>query len=82
MTIQMAIRLPEEMVVEVDRLVRDGRYQNRTEAVRAALQRLLDELRERQVDAAIVDGYQRVPDPAPEPWVEAAAEALVREEPW
>jgi putative addiction module CopG family antidote len=82
MTIQIALRLPDEMVKEVDQLVQDGRYENRTEAVRAALQRLLDDLREQQLDAAIVAGYRRIPDTPVDAWVQAATEALVKEEPW
>ena len=82
MTIQMAVRLPDEMVKEIDRLVEGGRYESRADAVRAALQQLLQDLREQQLDAAIVSGYERIPDVPADAWVTAAAEALVKEEPW
>jgi putative addiction module CopG family antidote len=82
MTIQMAVRLPDEMVKEIDQLVEDGRYESRSEAIRAALYRLLDDLREQQLDAAIVSGYHRLPDAPADAWVTAATEALVKEEPW
>jgi putative addiction module CopG family antidote len=82
MTIQMAVRLPDEMVKQIDQLVDDGRYESRAEAVRAALHRLLEDLREQQLDAAIVAGYQRLPDAPADAWVAASTEALVKEEPW
>ena len=70
------------MVKEVDRLVAAGRYESRTDAVRVALERLLDEVRRQDVDEAIVRGYERVPDGPVDTWVEAATEALVKDEPW
>jgi Arc/MetJ-type ribon-helix-helix transcriptional regulator len=82
MTIQIAVRLPDELIADLDRMVGGGRFANRTDAVRHALERLLDDAREADLDAAIVAGYQRVPDEEPEPWVEAATRAMVEEEPW
>jgi Arc/MetJ-type ribon-helix-helix transcriptional regulator len=82
MTIQIAIRLPDEMVTGIDRLVEDGRFANRTEAVRIAVERLLADARQTDLDRAIVAGYRALPDGPAEPWVEAAARALVEEEPW
>ena len=82
MTRQLAVRLPDAMVKEVDRLVAAGRYESRTDAVRVALERLLDEVRRQDVDEAIVRGYERVPDGPVDNWVEAATEALVKDEPW
>jgi Arc/MetJ-type ribon-helix-helix transcriptional regulator len=82
MTIQIAIRLPDELVRGVDRLVERGRFASRTDAVRAALERLVTEAHQTELDEAIVAGYRRLPDAAAEPWVEAAARAMVQEEPW
>jgi Arc/MetJ-type ribon-helix-helix transcriptional regulator len=83
MSIQLAVKLSEGMVDEVDRLIREGRFANRTDAVRAALDRMLAELREDQVTAAIVKGYQRIPaDEADDVWAEAATRAMIAEEPW
>jgi putative addiction module CopG family antidote len=76
------VRLPDEMVKEIDQLIEDGRYESRADAVRVALHRLLEDLREQQLDAAIVSGYQRMPDTPTDAWVTAATEALVKEEPW
>jgi Arc/MetJ-type ribon-helix-helix transcriptional regulator len=83
MSIQLAVKLQESMVDEIDRLVREGRFANRTDAVRAALDRMLAELREDQVTTAIVKGYQRMPpDEADDVWAEAATRAMLAEEPW
>jgi Arc/MetJ-type ribon-helix-helix transcriptional regulator len=83
MSIQLAVKLSESMVDEIDRLVREGRFANRTDAVRAALDRMLAELREDQVTTAIVKGYQRLPpDEADDVWAETATRAMIAEEPW
>jgi Arc/MetJ-type ribon-helix-helix transcriptional regulator len=82
MTVQIAVRLPDGLIADLDRMVEGGRFANRTDAVRSALERLLDDARETDLDAAIVAGYRRVPDEQPEAWVEAATRAMGEEEPW
>jgi Arc/MetJ-type ribon-helix-helix transcriptional regulator len=83
MSMQLAVKLPERMVEEIDRHVGEGRFANRTDAVRAALDRMLRELREEQVTAAIVEGYRRMPpEEADDAWAEAATRAMILEEPW
>jgi Arc/MetJ-type ribon-helix-helix transcriptional regulator len=82
MTVQIAVRIPDQLLAGVDRLVSAGGYESRTEVVKAALERLLAEARERELDATIVAGYQRVPDPEADPWVDASTRAVVEDEPW
>jgi Arc/MetJ-type ribon-helix-helix transcriptional regulator len=83
MPTQLAVKLTESMVAEVDRLIEAGRFANRTDAVRAALDRMLREIREEQVSAKIVEGYRRLPpDEADEAWADAATRAMIMEEPW
>jgi Arc/MetJ-type ribon-helix-helix transcriptional regulator len=82
MTIQIAVRIPHQLLAEVDRLVSAGDYDSRTDVVKAALERLMAEARERDLDAAIVAGYQRVPDAEADPWVDASTRAVVADEPW
>jgi Arc/MetJ-type ribon-helix-helix transcriptional regulator len=83
MSTQLAVKLSESMVDEIDRLIKDGRFANRTDAVRVALDRMLEELREEQVTAAIVEGYQRIPpDEADDAWAEMATRAMIADEPW
>lgn len=58
-------------------------YPSRAEAVRVAIDELLDGLRRRQVGAAIVEGYRTQPQTDED--VEAAEAAAIRsidEEPW
>src|ERR1043166_3311530 len=62
MTIQIAVRLPSELLAGVDRLVERGRFANRTDAVRGALGRPGAASREAELDAAIVAGYRALPD--------------------
>lgn len=65
----------------LDRLVRSGRFANRTEAIRAAIDELTRAAERQQIDAAIREGYGRAPD-APDRWLEAATKAMVLAEPW
>jgi Arc/MetJ-type ribon-helix-helix transcriptional regulator len=83
MTIQIAVRLPQELVEEVDRLVERGRHANRTDAVRVALERLVARAREAELDEAIVAGYRATPDDHElDAWAAAELRAMVEEEPW
>lgn len=82
MTLQIAVRIPDELAQEMDRLVSSGRYATRAEAVRAGLETIVEQERQRAIDQAIVDGYRRQPPtPAEERWVETGQE-LIAEEPW
>lgn len=82
-TEQIAVRIPANLLAEVDELVRDGVYPSRAAAVRAGVQAVTELARRRQVDEAIVDGYRRLPPTDAE---DRAATASLRdaiaEEPW
>ncbi len=83
MTQQLAIRIPDELAHDLDRLVEGGRFATRTAAVRAAIRELVERERREAVGRAIVRGYQRVPETDEE--LRLAAEnlrRLVAEEPW
>ncbi len=60
MTIQLAIRVDDQIAAEIDLLV-PGRYANRTEVVRAALNGLLDREHRAEIGRRIVAGYQNTP---------------------
>jgi Arc/MetJ-type ribon-helix-helix transcriptional regulator len=82
-TEQIAVRLPEELLAEVDNLVARGLYASRAAAVRAGLEAVTESERRRQTDRAILDGYRRQPAGALER--EAAVASLrdaILEEPW
>jgi Arc/MetJ-type ribon-helix-helix transcriptional regulator len=82
-TEQIAVRLPEELLSELDALVASGAYASRAAAVRAGVEAITALEHRRQIDRAIVAGYQRTP---PTPVETDAAIASLRdaiaEEPW
>jgi Arc/MetJ-type ribon-helix-helix transcriptional regulator len=82
-TEQIAVRLPEELLNELDGLVAVGVYESRAAAVRAGVESLIAIERRQLTDRAIIAGYQRNPPTGPE---DAAAIASLRdaiaEEPW
>ena len=80
---QFAIRMSDELARSLDELVSSGRFATRAEAVRAAIEQLVDAERRRDIGARIVRGYTEVPQTDAE--VAAATEAAMRsieEEPW
>jgi Arc/MetJ-type ribon-helix-helix transcriptional regulator len=82
MSIQIAVRIPDETLPRLDALVRRGVYSNRADAVRAAVELLVAETERRRLDDAIADGYRRIPDDTSDTWLDAATRAMVADEPW
>ena len=83
MSFQIAIRIPDILAGQLDQLVASGRFDTRADAVRAALEALIDAERRADVGRRIVEGYRKVPQDDVE--VAAAAEAASRsidEESW
>ena len=83
MSEQITVRIPESLARAVDALVESRRFGTRTDAVRFALETLVDREHRRAIGERIVDGYRRVPQDDQD--VAAAAEAAIRsinEEPW
>jgi Arc/MetJ-type ribon-helix-helix transcriptional regulator len=80
---QIAVRVPEDLLVRLDDLVRSGAYESRAAAVRAGIEAVAQMERRREVDQSIIDGYRQIP---PTPSEEADALASLRqaiaEEPW
>lgn len=60
-TEQIAVRIPAELLAELDELVRRGAYQNRAAAVRAGIEAIARIEREQALDRAIIAGYHRFP---------------------
>ena len=83
MPTQIAVRLSDELLDQVDQLVEQGVYGSRAAAVRAGLEAVTDVARRRAVDQAVVEAYWRQPQADAD---EAAALASLREsieqEPW
>lgn len=83
MTVQIALRIPEGLVRALDALVAQGRYATRTAAVRTAVAELAEREERRRIDAAIVEGYTRVPpSDEEERWAAAAGREMIAEEHW
>jgi Arc/MetJ-type ribon-helix-helix transcriptional regulator len=83
MSEQIAVRIPDLLASALDDLVASGRFETRAEAVRTALEALVDEERRRVIGERIVEGYRRIPqDEAEFPELTQAATSSIREDPW
>ena len=83
MSEQIAVRIPDALAASLEDLVSTGRFETRAEAVRVALEALIEAERRRRVGELIADGYRRLPQDDEE--VDAARLAATRsieEEPW
>jgi Arc/MetJ-type ribon-helix-helix transcriptional regulator len=83
MSEQIAIRIPEALAVSLEELVESGRFETKADAVRTALEALIDAERRRRIGEVIADGYRRIPQDDEE--VQASTRAAIRsihEEPW
>ncbi len=61
MATQLAIRLPDDVLADLDWLVVRCNYDSRTDAMRDAIVRAISEERRRLVDEQIVQAYTRQP---------------------
>jgi Arc/MetJ-type ribon-helix-helix transcriptional regulator len=80
---QIAIRLPEQLLSELDELVAQGTYESRAAAVRAGAEMVTALEVRRRIDRAIIEGYRRIPPLKTE--TDAATASLkdaITEEPW
>lgn len=83
MSIQIAVRIPASLASQLEALVEAGLFETKAEAVRTALEALVDAERRADVGRKIVEGYRRVPPEDAD--VAAASQAATRsidEEPW
>lgn len=61
MSTQLAIRLPDETLADLDWLVVRCQYSSRTEAMRSAIEAAIKAERRRQIDEQYIEAYTRVP---------------------
>lgn len=66
MTVQIPVRISDRDVAELDAAVKRGRFTTRSDAVRAGIELLLREEREREIGEAYRRGYGEHPQ---EEWV-------------
>ncbi len=80
---QLAARFDDDDVLAIDELVATGRFASRADALRQAVKAFLETERRRMIGEAIADGYRRLPQTDEEmAGAEAAARAMIAEEPW
>jgi Arc/MetJ-type ribon-helix-helix transcriptional regulator len=83
MSQQIAIRIPEHLAADLDSLISSGRFETKADAVRTALEALIDAERRAELGRQIVEGYRRVPqEDADVAAVSQAATRSIDEEPW
>jgi Arc/MetJ-type ribon-helix-helix transcriptional regulator len=61
MSEQIAIRIPDALAESLEDLVSTGRFETKADAVRTAIEALVDSERRRRIGDLIADGYRRVP---------------------
>jgi Arc/MetJ-type ribon-helix-helix transcriptional regulator len=83
MTVQVAVKLPDGLASELDRLVEGGAFDSRSQALRAGLETIISARQRAQLDARYRDALARVPETSQE-IAEAAHLAVeaIHEEPW
>lgn len=83
MTTQIAVKLPDELVAQLDKLVTAGVYANRSQAVRFGLESVVAGHVRRELDRSYREAFGKLPE-TPEDL--AAAERLavesIHDEPW
>lgn len=80
---QIAVKLPDALVRELDDLVAQGVFPNRSLGVRRAIEAIVASQRREAVDRAFAQGYERRPESDAE-LAEARrlAEHAIHDEPW
>jgi len=80
---QLVTRIDEDLAAAVDELIQAGVVENRSQAVRLGLERLVDSHRRRDVGQRIVEGYRRVPQTDAEMGgADEVTRRMIAEEPW
>lgn len=80
---QLVTRIDDALAQAVDDLVATGAVASRSEAVRAGLERLIDQTRRAEIGRQIVAAYQAAPQTEEEVgWADQATVAMIAEEPW
>lgn len=80
---QLVTRVDDRLVNELDELVAQGVVESRSEAVRVALNALIDQHKRGRVGPQIVEAYRRLPQSEVEVgWADEATRRMIAEEPW
>jgi Arc/MetJ-type ribon-helix-helix transcriptional regulator len=83
MTVQVAAKLPDELIRRVDELVSAGTFPSRSSAIRQGLESLLGLLERQALDDSVRQGYTRRPEsPEEMDGARRLAERAIADEPW
>lgn len=80
---QIAVKLPDRLVRELDELVAQGRFPSRSSAVRRGVELVVSGQRRDAIEEAYANGYRQVPESESE-LAEAnrLARRAIDDEPW
>ena len=80
---QIAVKLPDRLVRELDELVAQGRFSSRSSAVRRGVELVVSGQRRDAIEEAYANGYRQVPESESE-LAEAnrLATRAIDDEPW
>jgi Arc/MetJ-type ribon-helix-helix transcriptional regulator len=76
MSEQIAVRIPDELALSLEELVAHGRFETKAEAVRTALEILIESERRRRAGELIAEGYRRIPQGDAETVASSARQTL------
>ncbi len=80
---QIAVKLPDALVKQLDDLVDQGLFPNRSSAVRSAVEAIVALQRRDALEQAYAEGYRRLPDSKGEvAEARRLAKQAIHEEPW
>lgn len=80
---QVVTRIPELLVETIDRLVHEGAFRSRSDAVRLALEDLVGRHERAHIGKQIAEGYTRIPQNDDlKLWADRAGRAMIEGEPW
>jgi Arc/MetJ-type ribon-helix-helix transcriptional regulator len=83
MSKMISVRMSDDRVASIDRLVASGSRESRAAVIVEAVDRLVADLERERIDREIVEGYTRIPStPEEDAWAEWSALEAIREEPW
>jgi metal-responsive CopG/Arc/MetJ family transcriptional regulator len=67
MTVQIALRISDELAGQLDATVDDG-FESRSEALRVAIEEFVSRRKSARLDREIVEGYKRIPSAETDEW--------------
>jgi Arc/MetJ-type ribon-helix-helix transcriptional regulator len=83
MTKQIAVKVPDGLMNEIDRLVEGGTFNSRSQAVRSGLEAMVAGQRRKEIDRRYRDAANRLPERKDE--IDEATDLAINsinEEPW